>query len=145
MADITILGQKYELFYNTKAMLDIETLCGNISKFGEWLYREDENKDLNGNLVVTSALVERTAEVLAILINGGIFKKNAEIALGAKDGEKQNFVNSDILLAVMSPNEIISAQALIVTAMTGGQNFKLPEGVPEPDPDLADVESEKKD
>lgn len=145
MVTINIAGKEYELFYNTKALIEIEKLCGSVSKLGEWLYREEENKDDNGNLIITSSLVERIAEVLAILVNGGIFKTNCEISMGLQDGTKQNFINSDVLMAVMSPNEIIANQTLIITVISGGQKFELPEGVPEPDPDLLDVESEKKE
>ena len=141
MVTINISGKEYELFYNTKAMLAIEKRCGDMSKFAEWL---------TGNGIKEQT--EKIVQVLIDLINGAIYKHNAEIFWGFVHGEQKKFIEPaqesefyEMILCLADRKQLQSYESAIVTAMNGGTAVILPEGVPEPDPDLLDVESKKKE
>lgn len=132
---IELFGNSYELYYSTKTMLDVEKRCESIEKLGDWL-QEGKNEERQRKLML----------VLIDMINGGIYKHNCEVALGLSTEEKKNFMSddmADMLMGILSVKQINSYQSLILKAMNDGEEVQIPAGVPEPDPDLADVQSEK--
>lgn len=131
--EIELNGRKIELYYSTKAMLDIEKRCGNIAELNDWM---------KGDGTVSQILI-RLSGVLTDLANGAIFKHNSEVALGLIDEPKKKFVDDDLMLSLLTPTDLITAKNAIYAAINDGMSFEVPEGIPEPDPDLADVESEK--
>lgn len=134
MITINLLGKDIELFYNTKALIDIGNRCGNISGLADWL-RTDEN---------TAERVAKYAGLLCDLANGGVYKHNCEITLGLKSGEKKDFYTDDMFLCLIHPNEFMQYHNLIFEALADG--MKVDSATNEQntnDPDLMDVESEK--
>lgn len=131
--EIELNGRKIELYYSTKAMLDIEKRCGNIAELNEWM---------KGDGTLSQILI-RLSGILTDLANGTIFKHNSEVTLGLIDEPKKKFVDDDLMLSLLTPTDLITAKNAIYAAINDGMNFEVPEGIPEPDPDLADVESEK--
>lgn len=128
------LGSKdIELYYSTKAMLDIEKRCGDTKNIGEWLAVEGS----------TGETLAKFAGILTDLANGAVFKHNAEVSLGMIDGEKQKFYDETTISALLTPADLITAKETIFGVINDGMSYETPEGIPEPDPDLAEVESEK--
>lgn len=130
---ITISGKEFELYYSTKAMLDVEKRCGDTSKLKEWL----------GGASTAGESFKRISGVLTDLINGAVYKHNADISLGLCSGEKQTFFTDEQIIVLLSPAELIKYKDAIYGAINAGLDYEIPEGITEPDPDLADVESEK--
>lgn len=131
--EIELNGRKIELYYSTKAMLDVEKRCGDTNKLNEWL-KEDGT---------TAQILSRLSGILTDLANGAVFKHNSEVALGLTDEPKKKFVDDELMLSLLTPADLIKAKEAIYAAINDGMSFEVPEGIPEPDPDLADVESEK--
>lgn len=144
MVTINLLGKDIELYYNTKAMLDISKRCGSLENLFEWLNIRNSNGN-NENNLNHSELISKYAGLLCDLANGGVYKHNCEIAFGLKDGEMQKFYTDDIFLCLISPNQILRYQEAFFRALNEGSEFSMPESMQneEPDPDLAEVESEK--
>lgn len=130
---ITLCGKEFELYYSTKAMLDVEKRCGDTNKLNEWL-KEDGT---------TAQILSKLSGILTDLANGAIFKHNSEVTLGLIDEPKKKFVDDELMLSLLTPADLLKAKEAIYSAINSGMSFEVPEGVPEPDPDLADVESEK--
>lgn len=130
---IMLSGKEIELYCSTKAMLDIEKRCGEISDLNKWLEAD----------ATTGAKLARVAEILTDLANGAIYKHNADISLGLIDGEKKRFLTDDTLISIITPADLIKAKDALYSAINKGMKYEVPEGLPEPDPDLAEVESEK--
>lgn len=132
---MTVIGIReieFELYYNTKAMIDISAHCNGIENLAEWLGVDEP-----------ASRIERICIMLADLINGGIFKHNAEIELGVKQGEKKKFINSETIMSLVNPAQMAQYELSIYEALNAGMHFEKPDGLEEEDPDLAEVESEK--
>lgn len=144
MVTINLLGKDIELYYNTKAMMDISKRCGSLDNLFEWLNISNYN-DNNENNFNRSELISKYAGLLCDLANGGVYKHNCEIEFGLKDGEKQKFYTDDVFLCLISPNQILRYQEAFFRALNEGSEVSIPESMQseEPDPDLAEVESEK--
>lgn len=134
MSRINLNGKNIELYYNTKAMLDIDKRCGNLENLGEWLADGSRAK-----------IIEKYACIICDLANGGVYKHNCEVELGLKDGEKQKFYTDDFFLCLISPNKIMTYNKDVFDAINEGLEFEIPENIQsgETDLDLAEVESEK--
>ena len=131
---IKLGNYEIELFYSTKAMLDLEKRCGDTKSIGDWLSEEEAS---------TGETLAKFAGIITDLANGAVFKHNAEIALGMVDGEKQKFYDETTIASLLTPADLIKAKETIFGAINDGMSYETPEGIPEPDPDLAEVESEK--
>ena len=131
---INLGNKKIELYYSTKAMLDLEKRCGDTKSIGDWLSDEEAS---------TGETLAKFAGILTDLANGAVFKHNAEIALGMVDGEKQKFYDETTIASLLTPADLITAKETIFGVINDGMSYETPEGIPEPDPDLAEVESEK--
>lgn len=132
----TIAGKEFELYYNVKAMREIEQTCGDISKMYEWM--------LEGS---TIEQLYRTVKIFQILVNGGTYKHNCEIALGMKDGEKRPFFTDDEFACLFSTSDIPKITEKLIEAMGGEIPIETPDAVQaeQEDPDLAEVESYRKE
>lgn len=131
---INLRDKEIELYYSTKTMLDLEKRCGDTKSIGDWLSEEGAS---------TGETLAKFAGIITDLANGAVFKHNAEIALGMVDGEKQEFYCEEIIVSLLTPADLIKAKETIFGAINDGMSYETPEGIPEPDPDLAEVESEK--
>lgn len=133
MNKITLFGKEYELAYTVGTMRRIEKRCGDVANLGEWL-----NSDI---------ISEKFAKVCLIvgdLINGAIQKHNCEVALGLADGEKKEFLSEEaitVLPDILSIEDLVSLQTAMINTMNGAEDVDIPDNS---DPDLADVESVKK-
>lgn len=87
---VEIGGTEFEICYNTKAMTELEKICDNLSNIGEWL--NDSGTD--------SEKFKKLCNVITILINGAVFRHNAEIVLGLANGEKSRLLNMMTLCAL---------------------------------------------
>ena len=130
---INLRGKEIELYYSTKAMIDIEKRCGETSDLGNWLAEKS----------TTGGTLAKIAGLLTDLANGAVFKHNAEIALGMIDGEKRKFYDDETFFSLLTPADLLMAKETIFSVINDGMSYETPEGIPEPDPDLAEVESEK--
>ena len=126
-------GKPIKLYYSTKAMLDIEKRCEDTSKLGEWLQQEG----------TTGETITKIAGILTDLANGAVYKHNAEVALGLSNEEKKDFYDVETFSMLLTPADFLEAKEAIFSAINKGMKYEIPEGAPEPDPDLAEVESEK--
>ena len=131
---INLRGKEIELYYSTKAMLDLEKRCGDTKSIGDWLSEEGAS---------TGETLAKFAGILTDLANGAVFKHNAEIALGLIDGEKRKFYDDETFFSLLTPADLLTAKETIFSVINDGMNYETPEGIPEPDPELAEVESEK--
>ena len=131
----TIAGKEFELYYNVKAMREIEQVCGDISNMYEWMTEGS-----------TIDQLDRTVKIFQILVNGGTYKHNCEIALGMKDGEKRPFFTGDEFTCLFSVDDLPEITQKLVEAMGGEIQIDTPEVVQaeQEDPDLAEVESYRK-
>ncbi len=132
MQKIKLSGKEYGLYYSTKAMLDIEKRCGDIAEIKEWLSSGTKGETFR-----------KLAEVITDLINGEVFRHNSDIALGLCDGEKLPYMDEENVINIMSPADIRKYENAVFSSIVEGMKVDFPEGIDEPDPDLADVESEK--
>lgn len=132
---IEVGGRKVELFLSTWATAKLkEMIGGDISKLSEWLSDGD-----------FSDVLVRFSKVLALLANAAIMKRNADIAAGLEQGEKQQMFPEDYFIYTMNAADIMEYRDEIYATIGMGLNFEVPEGVEieEKDPDLAELEKEK--
>lgn len=130
MSKIKICGKDFEICCNTKALIELENKCEDISQLGEWLKTEK-----------ISVAASKYSEIIAILLNGAVYKRNSEISLGLADGEKSNFFTAENVLSLLNFSEIVSYKEAIFAELNRALSV---DGVSaEIDPDLADCPSEK--
>ena len=132
---ITLNERKFEMYYSTWAMRQLTDLIGgDLMKIGEWLSEGDQCN-----------IIEKYSKVIAILINGGIAKSNADIDFGFAEGEKKPFIKAEYIMMVISAGELLEYQADIFGALNGGNDFEIPENIKmsETDIDLVEIENEK--
>lgn len=129
-------GKEFELYYNVKAMREIEKACGSIDKMYDWMQE--------GTVIDQ---LEKTVKVFQILINGGTYKHNCEITLGMKQGEKKPFFIADELSCLFSVEDLPSMNEKLFEAMGGEIALETPDVIQteEEDPDLALVDSYRKE
>jgi len=131
---VEIGGNEFEICYNTKAMTELEKICDNLSNVGEWL--NDSGTD--------SEKFKKICNVITILINGAVFRHNAEIAIGLAEGEKKPSIEYEDLMCIITPAEALKVAENVFKCINESISFKAPDGE-ETDPDLLETESEKKD
>jgi len=137
---ITISGKKFELFCSTKTIMDIEKRTGvPFAQISNWLAA-----DADDDKVDILQVLRKIGGILTDLINGGIFRSNCEIDLGLQQGEKKPYFTDAMIEGILSFADITKYREKIYEAFNAGIAIDVPEGVPAQDPDLADVESEKK-
>ncbi|MBD5145639.1 MAG: hypothetical protein HDT21_07020 [Ruminococcus sp.] len=135
---IEIDEKKIELFFSTWALMHIsERVGGDINTIGTWL---DDGKD-------TAGMLERFSYILADLANGAVIKHNADIALGLEQGDKKPLFPDDYFINILNVSDILTYRAEIFGALNLGSDYEIPDGVEltEKDPDLAEIEREKKE
>lgn len=134
---IEVDGKKFELFFSTWALLHIsERVGGDINDLGNWI----------GGSGSTSEMLSRFSVVLADLANGAVIKHNADIALDLEQGEKKPLFPDDYFINILNVSDILTYREAIFAALNLGTDHEIPEGVEvqEKDPDLAEMEREKK-
>ena len=135
---IEIDGKEIELFFSTWALMHIsERVGGDINTIGAWL---DDGKGTAGTL-------ERFSYILADLANGAVIKHNADIALGLEQGDKKLLFPDDYFINILNVSDILTYRKEIFGALNLGSEYEIPDGVEltEKDPDLAEIEREKKE
>jgi hypothetical protein len=135
---IAIDGKKIELFFSTWALMHIsERAGGDISTLGTWL-------DNGKNIAETLA---RFSYILADLANGAVIKHNADISLGLEQGDKKPLFPDDYFINILNVSDIMTYREEIFAALNLGADYEIPEDVEltEKDPDLAEIEREKKE
>ena len=131
MYTVSINNKEFPVFFNLKAMKDVEDICGGLENLGDYL------KDKS-----SYEAIEVYAKLLTSLINGAIYKHNAEITLGIEQGEKKNFVSVGDIGSLIQISDFSRYQDEIYTCINGDMKVEV-ETTEEIDPDLAYVESEK--
>lgn len=134
---IEVDGKKYELFFSTRTLIKIsERVGGDINSLGEWLSKSDN----------TVEMLSKFSFILADLANGAVIKNNADIALGLEQGEKKPLYPDDYFIDILNVSDILTYKEEIFEALNMGTDYEVPEGVEvqEKDPDLAEMEREKK-
>lgn len=143
---IEIDEKKIELFFFTRTLIKIsDRIGGDISELGKWLGGDPDNSgDKGGNIVET---LSKFSLIIADLANGAITKHNTDIALGLEQGEKKQFYPDDYFIDVLNVSDILTYKKEIFEALNMGADYEIPEGVEvqEKDPDLAEIEREKKE
>ena len=135
---IEVDGKKYELFFSTRTLIKIsERVGGDINSIGKWLSE-------SGN---TAEILSRFSVILADLANGAVIKNNADIALSLEQGEKKPLYPDDYFIDILNVSDILTYKEEIFEALNMGTDYEIPEGVEiqEKDPDLAELEREKKE
>lgn len=135
---IEIDEKKIELFFSTWTLMHIsERAGGDIGGLGEWL-----NK--GGN---TAEMLARFSYILADLANGAVIKHNADISLGLEQGDKKPLFPDDYFINILNVSDIMTYREEIFAALNLGSEYEIPDGVEltEKDPDLAEIEREKKE
>ena len=135
---IEIDGKEIELFFSTWALMHIsERVGGDINTIGKWL---DDGKGTAGTL-------ERFSYILADLANGAVIKHNADIALGLEQGDKKPLFPDDYFINILNVSDILTYKKEIFEALNMGTDYEIPDDVEleEKDPDLAEIEREKKE
>ena len=127
---IKICGREFPLYYNTWVMQKIAEKCGgDIGMLGKWLSEG-----------TTAEVIVKIAEVVALLVNGGIQKKNFAIECGLEKGELAKLIDEKLIVNIINPVDIASYKNAIFTAMAAGSDFVIPEGgaveTEDEDPDL---------
>lgn len=134
MNKIKICGKEYEITYNIAAMSRIEKRCGKIEKLNDWISGGESSETL-----------KKMCYVAGDMINGAIKAHNSRVALGLESGEKKEYLSEELISAIpeiLSINEIRDIESVLIDTINGAENADIP--ADETDPDLADVESEKK-
>ena len=130
---ITICGRKFELFYSTWVMEKTAEKCGgDIAALGTWL-----------STGTTTEIISKCVEIIALLINGGIQKRNFEIQCGFIKGTPAPLIDSKAIAGAVNPTDIARYKDAIFSAMAAGSDFVVPEGAAveaeEKDPDLEEI------
>lgn len=137
---ISISGREFELFCSTKTIMDIEKRTGvPFAQISDWL-----SADTSEEKTDVLSVLRKIGGILTDLINGGIFRNNCEIDLGLAQGEKKPYFTDNMIEGLLSFADITKYREKIYDAFNAGMAVDIPEGIPAQDPDLADVESEKK-
>lgn len=132
---IAVGGRDVELFFSTRAMINISDRCGgDISDLGGWLTEGG-----------TTDKMSKIGIVISDLANGAIIKHNADIALGLEDGQKRPLYPDNYFIDVLNPGEFMEYKEKIFEALGMGYTFEIPDGITieEKDADLAEIEAEK--
>lgn len=143
---IEVDGRKHELFFSTWALLHIsERVGGDINDLGKWLSGDLDESGNNG--MNTAETLSRFSIILADLANGAVIKHNADIALGLEQGDKKTLYPDDYFINILNVSDILTYRGEIFEALNMGTDYEVPEGVKvqEKDPDLAEMEREKKE
>lgn len=130
-------GYDIPIRFNSKAMIDIETLIdGDVDKLSEYIGAEG---------ITTATTVKRVAEILTILANGEIFAYNQDIDAGFIQAEKKKFLTVDFFLAHLDINDMGECIKSINDEMYKGTAVVIPEGtqIQEEDEVLAEIEEIK--
>lgn len=145
---IEVDGKKYELFFSTRTLIKIsERVGGDLNNLGNWIGGSDTNTENGkGNGGSTAEMLKRFSFILADLANGAVIKHNTDIALGLEQGEKKPLYPDDYFIDILNVSDILTYRGEIFEALNLGTDYEIPEGVEltEKDPDLAELEREKK-
>lgn len=130
-------GYDIPIRFNSKAMIDIETLIGgDVEKLTEYLSDQE---------CTTGATLQKVANVLTCLANGDVFTHNQDIKCGFKQGEEKKFFTADFFLAHMDITEIKDIVSAMYNEINNGTAVIVPDGVKlaEEDEVLAEIEEIK--
>lgn len=123
--------------FNSKAMIDIETLIGgDVEKLADYIGDKE---------ITTGETLKRVADILTCMANGHIFTYNQDIRAGFLQGEEKKFLSADFFLAhldVEHMQDIISSMYAEIGKATA---VVIPDGVKvaEEDEVLAEIEEIK--
>ena len=130
-------GYEVPIRFNSKAMIDIETLIGgDVEKLTDYLGEKD---------VTTGETLKRVANILTCLANGEIFTHNQDIKCGFKQGEEKKFFTADFFLAHIDIEHMQDIISSMYKEINNGTAVIVPDGVKlaEEDEVLAEIEEIK--
>ena len=133
---IKLSDREFEAMYSTRAMMNVAEMCGGDLKLLPEYMKAD------GNNVV--AMI-RLCKIIAELINGAIAARNSDILFGLANGEKKPFITADMLIDIITPGEVVTAQGNVYEIIGLCSEFELPEGIKleEKDVDLEEIKAEQ--
>ena len=123
--------------FNSKAMIDIETLIGgDVEKLADYI--GDKN-------VSTGEILKRVADILTCLPNGAVFTHNQDIKCGFKQGEERKVLTADFFLAHIDVDHMQEIMSSVFAEINKGTAVIIPDGVKiaEEDEVLAEIENIK--
>lgn len=135
MTKLIIDGHEIDLLFNIKASMEIADICGgDIGDLSEKI-----------NEVKGTKKIEFFAKIICALANGAISKINSDIDYGFECQEKKQFFKLDYFMSNMTFAEMEKYSVAMYTAIIGGSEFTVPDGVKfeEKDPVLQEIEDER--
>ena len=123
--------------FNSKAMIDIETLIGgDVEKLADYIADRE---------ISTGETLKRVANILTCLANGEIFTYNQDIKCGFKQGEEKKFLTADFFLAHIDMDHMQEIITSMYQEINKGTAVIVPDGIKlaEEDEVLAEIEEIK--
>ena len=133
---IKLSDREFEAMYSTRAMMKIAEMCGgDLQLLPEFLKADGNNVEV----------MHRLCRIITELINGAAAARNAEIDFGLEQGEKRKFITADMLMDIITPGEVVTAQNSVYGIIGLCSEFELPEGIKmeETDADLQEMKAEQ--
>lgn len=132
-------NKEVKLYYSNLAARDLNDLCGGIQNIGSLFKREE------GQPVDLMKDYKNMISIIRILANANITKENCEIALGMRDGEKQEKFTDEMLESLLDLSHISEYLEEALRCMGLASAFEVPDDLKleEPDEDLEEINAEK--
>lgn len=130
-------GYDIPIRFNSKAMIDIETLIGgDVEKLSDYIS--------DGN-ATTGETLKRVAEIINCLANGEVFTHNQDVKCGFKQEPLKQFFTVDFFLAHIDVNDMQEIMTSMYKEINNGTAVIVPDGVKlaEEDEVLAEIEEIK--
>ena len=132
-------NKEVKLYYSNLAAKELDELCGGIQNIGSLFKREE------GQPVDLMKDYKNMISIIRILANANIAKENSEIALGMRDGEKQQKFTDEMLESLLDLSHISEYLEEALRCMGLASAFEVPDDLKleEPDEDLEEINAER--
>lgn len=110
------IGKDRELLFNIRAMQEIKKKFGSLEKM---------EKAITGASGLDA--VDDIAELITILINAAILRKNADIDFGFAQGEKDKLLTAEIVANYLDMDTIKQFPEVFASVLNGGYESDIPQ------------------
>lgn len=110
------IGKDRELLFNVRAIQEIKKKFGSLEAMEKAITKEDPVE-----------CIDEIAEIITILVNAGILRKNADIDLGLAQGEKDKLLTAEVVATYLDMETINGFGGLFADVLNGGYESDIPQ------------------
>lgn len=123
------IGKERELLVNLWAIKELKKKFGSFEKMSDAMSKDDPLDSL-----------EDIADMVVILVNASIRRKNTDINLGFIKGEKDALITAEMAMDYLDMKKLKAFPAMFAEIITGGYEADIPEKE-EPDEVLRELDA----